>query len=96
MGGIGETEMDYNNRTLQSIVADQATRYFKYTKEFSERVDDKDTADLACKVGYILNIASGIHKTFKQEKRLKLLENKMSNMPINMTIFEEAPLEKYR
>lgn len=96
MGGIGETEMDYNNRTLQSIVADQATRYFKYSKEFEDRTDDKSTADLACKVGYILNIASGIHKTFKQEKRLKHLENKMSNMSINMTMFEEAPLGKYK
>ena len=96
MGGTGETEMDYNNRTLQSIVADQASRYFKYTKEFAERVDDKDTADLACKVGYILNIASGIHKSFKQEKRLKALEEKLKNTPLNMQMFEEAPLEQYR
>lgn len=96
MGGIGETGMDYNSRTLQSIVADQSARYFKYTKQFSERVDDKDTADLACKVGYILNIASGIHKSFKQEKRLKILEEKLRDSIPNMAIFEEAPLKEYR
>jgi len=92
----GESEMEYNNRTLQSIVFDQASRYFKFTKAYSDRTFDKETADLACKVGYTLNIASGIHKTFKQEKRLKILEEKLKNAPINTTMFEEAPLVKYR
>ena len=58
---VGESEMDYNSRTLQSIVSDQASRYFKYSKQFGERDDDKNTAELACKVGYVLNIAAGIH-----------------------------------
>jgi len=92
----GESEMDYNSRTLQSIVFDQASRYFKYSNEFKERVDDKNTAELACKVGYVLNIAAGIHKSFNQEKRLKILEEKLKNQPINTTMFEETPLEKYR
>ncbi len=92
----GESEMDYNNRTLQSIVFDQASRYFKFTKAYKEREFDKATADLACKVGYTLNIASGIHKSFKQEKRLQLLEEKLKNSTINMSMFEEAPLEQYR
>ena len=88
--------MDYNSRNLQSIVADQASRYFKYTKQFKDRTDDKDTAELACKVGYVLNIAAGIHKSFKQEKRIKILEAKMKNQPINTTMFEESPLAKYK
>lgn len=92
----GESEMDYNSRTLQSIVSDQATRYFKYTKSFKDRSDDKDTAELACKVGYVLNIAAGIHKSFNQEKRIKAIESKMKGMPINTTMFEEAPLKEYR
>jgi len=94
----GESEMDYNNRTLQSIIFDQASRYFKFTKAHTERVFDKETADLACKVGYTLNIASGIHKTFKQEKRLKALEEKLksSNLSLPMRMFEEPQLEKYR
>jgi len=93
---IGESEMDYNNRTLQSIITDQASRYFKFTKAHTEREFDKETADLACKVGYTLNIASGIHKSFKQEKRLKALEEKLKNGTLNMSMFEDAPLEKYR
>lgn len=93
---VGESEMDYNNRTLQSLVSDQASRYFKFTKGHKEREFDKETADLATKVGYILNIASGIHKSFKQEKRIKALEKKMKDLPINMTMFEESPLQEYR
>jgi len=89
--------MDYNSRTLQSILADQATRYFKFTNAHKEREFDKETADLACKVSYTLNIASGIHKTFKQEKRLKALEDRIKiNMAIPMRMFEEPQMEKYR
>lgn len=95
----GESDMDYNNRTLQSIISDQASRYFKFTKAHTEREFDKETADLACKVGYTLNIASGIHKSFKQEKRLKALEDKLkNNMATSMQMFND-PQEmqvKYR
>ncbi len=93
---VGESEMEYNSRTLQSIVSDQASRYFKYTKEFKDRVKDKETAELACKVGYVLNIAAGIHKSFNQEKRIKSLESKIKDLPINTTMFEAAPLQEYR
>ena len=92
-----ETGMDYNTRVLQSIVHDQATRYFKFTRAHKEREFDKETAELACKVGYTLNIASGIHKSYKQEKRLKALEEKIKlNLAVPMQIFEEPQLEKYR
>lgn len=92
----GESDMDYNTRTLQSIIHDQAARYFKFTKNHTENEFAKETAELACKVGYTLNIAAGIQKSFKQEKRLKKLEDKLKNTPINTTMFEEAPLKEYR
>jgi len=92
-----ESDMDYNVRVLQSIIKDQATRYFKFTKIHKEREFDKETAELACKVGYTLNIASGIQKTFKQEKRLTVIEDRLKNLQsYNMTMFEEAPLQEYR
>ncbi len=93
---VGESEMDYNSRTLQSIVFDQAARYFKHTKAYTDTTDDKEIAELATKVGYVLNIAAGIHKSFKQEKRIKLLESKMKDYSINTSMFEEAPLKEYR
>jgi len=91
-----ESEMDYNIRILQSMIHDQATRYFMFTKTFRDESDAKLAAELANKCAYNINIAGSIHKTFKQEKRLKRLEEKMEGMPINMSIFEEAPLQEYR
>lgn len=91
-----ESEMDYNIRTLQSMIHDQATRYFMFTKTFRDESDAKLAAELANKCAYNINIAGTIHKTFKQEKRLKALEEKLKNTPINTTMFEEAPLQEYR
>jgi len=92
-----ESDMEYNTRTLQSIIKDQSKRYFKFTNNHPETDFNKEAADLACKVGYTLNIAAGIQKTFKQEKRLKALEEKLkNNLSVPMRMFEEPQLEKYR
>jgi len=91
-----ESEMEYNIRTLQSIIHDQAARYFIFTKTFKDESDATKAAELANKCAYNINIAGSIHKTFKLDKRLQAVEEKQKNMPVNMQMFEEAPLEKYR
>ena len=90
--------MEFNIRTLQSIIYDQAARYFKFSKNHVEDEFATDAAELANKCAYNINIAGSIHKTYKQEKRLKSLEEKLKNtaLPTHMGMFEEAPLVKYR
>ena len=93
-----ESEMEYNIRTLQSMIYDQATRYFKFSKSHVEDEFATDAAELANKCAYNINIAGSIQKTFKQEKRLKSIEEKLKNtqLPTNMRMFEAPLLEKYR
>lgn len=93
---IGEGDMEYNIRILQSIIRDQATKYFKYVKKFNDESDATQSAELANKCAFNINVAGSIHKTYRQEQRIKSLEGKMSNLPINTTMFEEAPLKEYR
>ena len=93
---IGESDMEYNIRTLESIIRDQATKYFKYVKVFDDESDATKSAELANKCAFNINVAGAIHKTYRQESRITALESKMKNQPINTSIFEEAPLKEYR
>lgn len=93
---IGITQLEHQSDIVSRMSDELAKRFFKYAKMNEEESISNTLIDLSKSIGYLTIVNNSVEKTFKQEKRLKLLENKMSNMPINMTMFEEAPLEKYR
>ena len=70
-----------------------AKRFFKFATQ--EDMDEL-LMGLSKSVGYLALVNTSINKSFKQEKRLKALEEKLENSPLNMTMFEDAPLQQYR
>lgn len=93
---IGKTQLEHQSDVVSRMSDELAKRFFKYAQMNEDEPISNTLIDLSKSIGYLTIVNNSVEKTFKQEKRLKNLENKMSNMPINMTMFEEAPLEKYR
>lgn len=93
---IGKTQLEHQSDVVIRMSNELAKRFFKYAKNNDDEPVEDQLINLSKSIGYLTIVNNSVEKTFKQEKRLKLLENKMKNLPINMTMFEEAPLEQYR
>jgi len=93
---IGRSDIEHQADIVNNMANILASRFFKFSKELTNKNDLEYLTELAKSIGYLTGVSTNIHKTFKQEKRLKVLEDKMKNTPLNMTMFEEAPLEQYR
>lgn len=91
----GETHIDYNVRILQSVITDQARRYFRHTKKFDNTGDDDLVSQLSSKLASCIHIAASIEKIYKQEKRITKLEQQ-AKLPMDTTMFEDAPLKEFR
>lgn len=94
---IGKSDMEHMSDVMLQIFNRLSTRFIVYE---NKNEDTENTINYLTKlsgsIGYMAQINGGIHKSFRQEKRIKILENKIKNIPINTTMFEEAPLEKFR
>ncbi len=90
----GKALLEHQADIISGMTDILAKRFFKYSR--NDSLDDDTLIDLSKSVGYLTLVNNSVSKTFKQEKRLKSLEEKLKNTPINTTMFEEAPLEKYR
>ena len=71
--------------------------FFKFAKDLTEKDDMEYLTELAKSIGYLTGVSTNVHKTFKHEKRLQVIEEKLkTNLAISMRMFEEPQLEKYR
>ena len=93
---IGKTQLEHQSDVVSRMSNELAKRFFKYAKMNKDEPISNTLIDLSKSIGYLTIVNNSVEKTFKQEKRLKSLEDKLKNAPINMQMFEEAPLEKYR
>ena len=93
---MGRSDIEHQADIVVNITDILATRFFKFAKTLTDKDDMEYLTELAKSIGYLTGVSTNVNKSFKQEKRLKILEDKLKNAPINMTMFEEAPLEKYR
>ncbi len=94
---MGKSDIEHQADIVVNMTNILATRFFKFSKELTEKDDMEYLTDLAKSIGYLTGVSTNVNKSFKQEKRLKVLEEKLkSNLSIPMQMFEETPLEKYR
>ena len=94
---MGKSDIEHQADIVLNITNILASRFFKFSKELTDKDDLEYLTELAKSIGYLTGVITNVNKTFKQEKRLKALEDKLkSNMSIPMRMFEEPQLEKYR
>jgi len=92
---ILEHHNDINNHMYDVL----AKRFFMIAS--SDIQGPKDDIDFLTKIsgslGHLSHVSVGIEKTFKHEKRLKAIEDKLkTNFATSMRMFEEPQMEKYR
>ena len=94
---MGKSDIEHQADIVLNITNILAARFFKFSKELTDKDDLEYLTDLSKSIGYLTVVNTNVTKTFKQEKRLKVLEEKIkSNLSVPMRIFEEPQLEKYR
>lgn len=94
---MGKSDIEHQADIVLNITNVLASRFFKFSKELTDKDDMEYLTELAKSIGYLTGVNTNVTKTFKQEKRLKILEEKLkSNLSIPMKMFEEPQLEQYR
>lgn len=94
---IGQTPLEHQADIISSMTDVLAKRFFRYAKNEEEESTDVLT-DLSKSIGYLTVVSNSVEKTFKQEKRLKRIEDQMKDLPLNMQMFNkpEEMQVKYR
>ncbi len=94
---IGKTELEHQSDIVNKMSNELAKRFFRYANNNTDEPIDSTLIDLSKSIGYLTIVNNSVVKSFKQEKRLKAIEDRIkSNLSIPMRIFEEPHLEKYR
>jgi len=95
---IGKSDMEHSSDVMLQIFDRLSKRFMKYESKNDESESTVDyLTKLAGSIGYTSQINAAIHKAFKYEKRLRVVEDKLNSLDsYNMTMFEESPLENYR
>jgi len=94
---IGQTEIEHQSDIINAMLNDTARRYFKYSKLNPDTDQTGILSQLSRDAGYLIATNLVAIKTFKQEKRLKVLEEKIkTDLSTPMRMFEEPQMEKYR
>ena len=93
---MGRLDIEHQADIVVNMTNILAARFFKFAKELTDKDDMEYLTELAKSIGYLTGVSTNVNKSFKHEQRLKTLEDKMNNTTPNMSMFEEAPLEKYR
>ncbi len=73
-------------------------RFIKLDTESDEKEDIEYLTSLTKSAGFMAQTGAAISKSYKQEKRLSHIEERLKGMPINMSMFDD-PAEvqaKYR
>lgn len=73
-------------------------RFIKLDNESDEKEDNEYLTSLAKSVGFMAQTGAAISKSYKQEKRISQIEDRLKGMPLNMQMFDD-PQEmqvKYR
>jgi len=105
MASVGKSEMEHMFDGVNKMYDVLVSRFMILSEgETEPDVDrsEEDTIDyltnLAKSAAFLAQTNSSISKSYKQEKRLKAIEEKLKNsqLPINMRMFEEPQLEQYR
>lgn len=91
----GKSDLEHQGDIILNMSNRLARRFFKYENE-NQKEDLNYLTDLSKSIGYLTVVNTNVNRTVKQENRLSALEEKLKNTPINMTMFEETPLEEYR
>lgn len=93
----GRADIEHQADIILNMTNILAKRFFKFAKTLTGKDDMEYLTELAKSIGYLTGVSTNVQKTFKHEKRLKDIEDKLkSNMAIPMGMFEEAPLKDYR
>jgi len=94
---IGKTQLEHQSDIVNRMSNELAKRFFMYANNNTDEPVDSTLIDLSKSIGYLTIVNNSVVKSFKQEKRLKALEDRIkSNLSIPMRIFEESNLEQYR
>ena len=93
---IGKTQLEHQSDVVNRMSDELAKRFFKYAKNNEDEPISNTLIDLSKSIGYLTIVNNSVEKTFKQEKRLKKIEDRIKDLPVNMQMFEEAPLQEYR
>jgi len=94
---MGKSDIEHQADVVLNITNILAARFFKFAKTLTDKDDMEYLTELAKSIGYLTGVNTNVHKTFKHEKRLKAIEDKLKlNMAIPMKMFEEPQLEQYR
>jgi len=104
MASVGKSEMEHMFDGANQMYDVLLSRFMILHKgEDKADVDrsEKDTNDyltsLAKSAAFLAQTNSAISKSYKQEKRLKAIEEKLkNNFSIHMQMFEEPDMGKYR
>lgn len=95
---IGQTPLEHQADIISSMSDVLAKRFFRYAK-LNDEIESTDVlTDLSKSIGYLTVVSNSVEKTFKQEKRLKRIEDQMKDLPLNMQMFNkpEEMQVKYR
>jgi len=93
---MGKSDIEHQADIILNMTNLLGARFFKFAKELTDKGDMSYLTELAKSIGYLTGVSSGINKTFKNEKRLQRLEEKVKNPTFNMQMFDDTPLEKFR
>lgn len=93
----GRSDIEHQADVILNMTNILAKRFFKFAKDLTDKNDMEYLTDLAKSIGYLTGVSTNVHKTFKHEKRIQAIEDKLkANLAIPMGMFEEPKLEKYR
>jgi len=94
---MGRSDIEHQADVVNSMTNILAARFFKFAKQLTHKDDMEYLTDLAKSIGYLTGVSTNVHKTFKHEKRIAAIEEKLKiNLAIPMRMFEEPQMEKYR
>jgi len=94
---MGRSDIEHQADIVSNMTNILATRFFKFAKTLTHKDDMEYLTELAKSIGYLTGVSTNVQKTFKHEKRIKAIEDKLkSNLSTPMRMFEEPQLEKYR
>lgn len=92
---IGKSNIEHQADVINNMTNILGMRFFKFSKDLTDKEDMSYLESLAKSVGYMINVSTAVEKTFKHEKRIKMMEDKLKSYG-TMHMFEEPQLEKYR
>lgn len=95
---MGKSDIEHQADIVLNITNILASRFFKFSKDLTDKDDMEYLTDLAKSIGYLTGVSTNVNKTFKLVKRLTDVEDKLkkSDLSVPMKMFEEPQLEKYR